>query len=96
MNRLSWRRTGKLLTEFFMKDAVDEGKIKGCSIRFANVYSKNELNPKHIKELEAARNRKCLSMIGVKCSIGARADLGRPTTTAIENKNNFMQYLKEI
>ena len=27
---------GKLLTEFFMKDAVDNGKIKGCSIRFAN------------------------------------------------------------
>lgn len=40
--------TGKLLTEFFMKDAVEEGKIKGCSIRFANVYSKNELYPKHI------------------------------------------------
>ena len=39
---------GKLLTEFFMKDAVDSGKIKGCSIRFANVYSKNELYPKHI------------------------------------------------
>ena len=40
--------TGKLLTEFFMKDAVDEGKILGCSIRFANVYSKNERYPKHI------------------------------------------------
>lgn len=40
--------TGKLLTEFFMKDAVINGKIKGCSIRFANVYSKNELYPKHI------------------------------------------------
>lgn len=40
--------TGKLLTEFFMKDAVDEGKIKGCSIRFANVYSRNERFPKHI------------------------------------------------
>ncbi len=39
---------GKLMTEFFIKDAVDEGKIKGCSIRFANVYSKNELYPKHI------------------------------------------------
>ena len=39
---------GKLLTEFFMKDAVDEGRIKGCSIRFANVYSKNERYPKHI------------------------------------------------
>ena len=40
--------TGKLLTEFFMKDAVDSGKIKGCSIRFANVYSKDERYPKHI------------------------------------------------
>ena len=39
---------GKLLTEFFMKDAVDNGQIKGCSIRFANVYSKNERFPKHI------------------------------------------------
>lgn len=39
---------GKLLTEFFLKDAVNSGKIKGCSIRFANVYSKNELYPKHI------------------------------------------------
>jgi len=40
--------TGKLLTEFFMKDAVENGKIKGCSIRFANVYSKDEKYPKHI------------------------------------------------
>lgn len=40
--------TGKLLTEFFMKEAVMEKQIKGCSIRFANVYSKNELYPKHI------------------------------------------------
>jgi dTDP-glucose 4,6-dehydratase len=39
---------GKLLTEFFMKDAVDKGRIRGCSIRFANVYSKDERYPKHI------------------------------------------------
>ena len=39
---------GKLMTEFFIKDAVDNGKIKGCSIRFANVYSKDERYPKHI------------------------------------------------
>ncbi len=39
---------GKLLTEFFIKDAVETGKILGCSIRFANVYSKNERYPKHI------------------------------------------------
>ena len=36
------------MTEFFMKDAVLDNKIKGCSVRFANVYSKNELYPKHI------------------------------------------------
>ncbi len=44
-------------------------------------------------ELLAAKNRKELSFIEVKCSIGARDDLGRPTTTALENKENFMEYL---
>ena len=39
---------GKLLTEFFLKDAVDTGKILGCSVRFANVYSRDERFPKHI------------------------------------------------
>lgn len=39
---------GKLLTEFFMRDAVENGRIRGCSIRFANVYSPYELYPKHI------------------------------------------------
>ena len=47
------------------------------------------------KELEAAKNRNELSLIEIKCSIGARADLGRPTTTALENKQNFMNYLAE-
>lgn len=39
---------GKLLTEFFMKDVVDKNLIKGCSIRFANVYSKHERFAEHI------------------------------------------------
>lgn len=47
-------------------------------------------------ELEEARNRDELSLIEVKCSIGAREDLGRPTTTALENKQNFMEYLKTL
>ena len=47
-------------------------------------------------ELEAAKNRNALSLIEAKCSIGARDDLGRPTTTAIENKRNFMNYLKTL
>jgi phosphonopyruvate decarboxylase len=47
------------------------------------------------RELEAAKGRHELSLIEVKCSIGAREDLGRPTTTALENKNSFMTYLSE-
>ena len=46
------------------------------------------------RELEAAKARDELSFIEVKCSIGARDDLGRPTTTALENKQNFMEFLK--
>lgn len=45
------------------------------------------------KELKSAKTRNELSLIEVKCSIGAREDLGRPTTTAIENKENFMKFL---
>lgn len=48
------------------------------------------------KELEAARNRGELSFVEVKCSIGSREDLGRPTSTAIENKERFMRYLNNI
>lgn len=48
------------------------------------------------KELENAKKAQELSFIEVRCSIGARDDLGRPTTTAIENKVSFMDYLKEL
>lgn len=44
--------------------------------------------------LKAAKDRNELSFIEVMCSIGAREDLGRPTTTALENKQNFMRYLE--
>lgn len=40
--------TGKLMTEFFLKDAVEKGLIKGCSMRFANVYSPDEIYNDHI------------------------------------------------
>ena len=43
--------------------------------------------------LEKAAEGKGLRLIEVKCSIGARDDLGRPTTTARDNKEGFMAYL---
>lgn len=48
------------------------------------------------EQLKMARESKVLTFIEVKCSIGARDDLGRPTTTALENKEAFMAYLKEL
>ena len=48
------------------------------------------------RELENAKGRNELSFIEVKSSIGAREDLGRPTTTALENKQNFMNYLSTL
>lgn len=43
--------------------------------------------------LTKAKATKELTLIEVKCAIGAREDLGRPTTTALENKERFMDYL---
>lgn len=43
--------------------------------------------------LQQSKSGNALTLIEVKCSIGARDDLGRPTTTAIENKQNFISAL---
>ncbi len=64
---------------------------KACGYPYAiSVDSFDELD----KQLIAAKGRKQLSLIEVKSSIGAREDLGRPTTTATENRQSFMEYLK--
>jgi phosphonopyruvate decarboxylase len=46
--------------------------------------------------LTEAKQRKELSFIEVKCAIGARENLGRPTTTTHENKQAFMNYLNSL
>lgn len=48
------------------------------------------------RELKSAKKRNELTLIEIKCAIGSRKDLGRPTTTSAENKNSFMEYLKEL
>ena len=65
---------------------------KGCGYPNAvSVKSFEELD----SELDAAKQRDELNFIEVKCSIGARADLGRPTTTAVENKISFMNAISD-
>lgn len=48
------------------------------------------------KALKMAKEKHQLSMIEVQCAIGARDDLGRPTISTMENKKNFMEYLKGV
>lgn len=64
---------------------------KGCGYpKVIRVSSLDELD----NELNSAKSENKLTMIEVLCSIGSRANLGRPTTTAQENKKGFMEYLK--
>ncbi len=63
---------------------------KACGYQYAvSVEDFDSLD----NELSNAKARNGLTFIEAKCAIGAREDLGRPTTTAKENKENFMKEL---
>lgn len=47
------------------------------------------------QRLQHAKAAAVLSLIEVKCAVGARADLGRPKTTPKENRDNFIKFLSE-
>lgn len=47
------------------------------------------------KVLKQTKKLNELSFIEVKAAIGARDNLGRPTTTAVENKEGFMEFLAQ-
>lgn len=64
---------------------------KSCGYSYAvSVDNFDDLD----NELKLAKSRNKLTFIEILSSIGSRKDLGRPTTTAIENKENFMKFLE--
>jgi phosphonopyruvate decarboxylase len=66
---------------------------KACGYTWAAcVNSVEELD----EVLNVAKTKDELCFIEVKCAIGARSDLGRPTTTPIEKKDGFMRCLSEV
>ncbi|MDE5897542.1 MAG: phosphonopyruvate decarboxylase, partial [Clostridia bacterium] len=66
---------------------------KNCNYGYvASVRTEEEL----CGALRTAKENGVLSLIEIRCSLGARGDLGRPTTTAVENKQAFMEYLKRF
>lgn len=74
-------------------DAVSLSEIaKACGYQ---VIPKVEEEAELLEALKKCRDSRKLTFLEVDCVLGARADLGRPTTSARENKEQFMQYLKQ-
>lgn len=65
---------------------------KGCG--YQEVYSVDNFE-KLDGILRKVKETNGLSFVEIKAAIGSRNDLGRPTTTAKENKENFMKFLGE-
>lgn len=72
-------------------DSVDFLKIaEGCGYQKTyRVQDEKEL----ALALTMVGSEKELTFLEIKCNLFSRKDLGRPTTTAKENKENFMRYL---
>lgn len=74
--------------------SIDFAKVaEGCGYqRILEAFT-----PKEVAQVvEEAKGADELTFIEIKAALGARSDLGRPTTTAEENKKSFMQYVKEM
>ena len=66
-----------------------------ASVGYEKVYSVSKLSDLKSVLFDVSAYKK-LTFIEIKCALGSRADLGRPTTTTYENKAQFQQFLKSI
>ena len=64
---------------------------KGCGYNNVMCVSDAEELDKLLKQ---AKQLDGLCFIEIKAAIGARENLGRPTTSAVENKKAFMKFLE--
>lgn len=67
------------------------GVAKACGYEYAVSVDDFDSLDKALAEAKAVKG---LCLIEVKSAIGARSNLGRPTTTPVENKEGFMGALK--
>ena len=71
-------------------------KIDLCAIAKACSYDKAICANDEISLQNALNGIKDeLTFLEIKVKIGARSDLGRPTTTPAQNKKNFMEFLQK-
>ena len=91
LNNLAHDTVGGMPTAVCGTDMVTVAKA--CGYRKAASVSDMDALDRILKDAKASEGP---VFIEVKCALGSRADLGRPTTTAMENKENFMSYLKDL
>ena len=75
------------------------GSVDLCAIANACGYPSAvsvDSRPGLEEALAAAKRGGQLAFLEVKCALGARADLGRPTTTPQQNKKAFMAHLEGL
>ena len=91
INNASHETVGGMPT---VANAIDlPGVARACGYpRAVSVDSLDHLDA----ALEEAKAAADLCFIEVKCALGARPDLGRPTTSPQENKGAFMDYLEQL
>ena len=91
INNSSHETVGGMPTVCGSTDAVAVAKACGYE-RAVSADNAEDLR----KELRKAAEGDCLTFIEVKCALGARSDLGRPTTTPLQNRDVFMKHLAEL
>lgn len=88
INNTAHESVGGMPTVANTTDFIEIAKACG----YENVVSVDNYESLDL-ELKKAKKLNKLSFVEAKCSISAREDLGRPTTTAQENKIKFTSYL---
>ena len=69
------------------------GIARACGYRYAaSVEDPDALD----RELETVKGQQGPVFLSVRCAVGSRADLGRPTTSPIENRDAFMAHLRSL
>ena len=90
MNNYSHETVGGMPT---VSDGINLVEIaKACGYKYTVCVDNHEDLE---KELSIAKKLKVLTFIEIKCLLGSRKDLGRPTLLPTENKKLFMQMIKK-
>ncbi len=89
LNNLAYESVGGMPVALSNADLIDVAKSLGYPSAFC-VSSIEELDD----AILTARKKNELCFIEVRTVLGSRSDLGRPTTTPLDNKFSFMRELK--